>query len=140
MNYLVPHFLETEQRIWGPFTFNKFVIMIGVGGALFILYYSIGFTKWLLTAFFFTGGTLALLFGSYAGRPLYSALLDFFSHLFGKRRYTWEGVHGEESVSEFVLTKEKFRQLPSVAPQEKKGEKPVHERIKEVAKALDSSS
>lgn len=137
MNYQVPHFLETEQRIWGPFTFNKFVIMVGVGGVLFILYYSIGFTKWLLTAFFLTGAALALLFGSYAGRPLYSALVDFFWHLFGQRRYTWEGVHGGESVSEFVLIKEKFRQLPGTAPITKKDEKPVYEKIKEMSKALD---
>lgn len=137
MQYQVPHFLETEQRILGPFTFHKFIIAIGVGGVLFILYYQMNFVWWLMTAIFASGITLMLMFGSWNGRPLTRVMVDFFGRLIHTQRYTWSGEAQKESVSEFILTKENLRRLPNTAAPKEKDEKPIHQRFEEISKTLD---
>ena len=138
MQFQVPHFLETEQRIWGPFTFANFVIMLGVAGFLAILYFiGINFIVWIIITVFVVGITLWLMFGSYNGRPIYIAIVDFFKHLTNRGKRTWAGVETKESVTEFVLTKEELRELPSIGQVKPTDTRPLSQRIEEIGKALD---
>lgn len=138
MQYQVPHFLETEQRILGPFTFANFVIMIAVAGVLAILYFlKINFVLWIFLGVFFVGTTLALMFGSYNGRGLAVVFVDFVRHIFGERKHTWIGVETKETVSEFVLTKKELRSLPNVGEAKPKENTPVTKRTEEISKMLD---
>lgn len=136
MRYLVPQFLETEQTIWGPFTFKNFVILIGVGGVAFMLYFYIGLVAWIATVIVFAAITLALMFYRHGGRPLTSVLFDFFKHLFGARRYTWVGVEQKKGVSEFISLPKS--DLPKPKEEEAKSQiKPPLEKIEELGKMLD---
>lgn len=138
MQFQVPHFLETEQRIWGPFTFTNFVIMLGVAGFLAILYLiGMNFILWVIITVVIAGVTLWLMFGSYNGRPIYAATVDFFKHLTKRGKRTWAGVETRESVSDFVLTEEKLRDLPNVGQVKPADTKPLAQRIEEISKSLD---
>lgn len=139
MQYQVPHFLEIEQRILGPFTFANFVILIGVGGVLALLYFmNIGFVIWVTISALAIAITLGLMFGSYNGRPFSLVIIDIVRHFLGDRKHTWTGVETKESVSEFVLTKKELRNLPNEAHAQQKDEKPLGQRIEEISKLLDS--
>lgn len=137
MQYQVPHFLETEQRILGPFTFHKFIIAVGVGGVLFMLYYQMSFIWWLGLAILVGGITLMLMFGSWNGRPLIKVVVDFSKRLLHSQRYTWSGAAQRETVSEFILTKENLRRMSNTAAPKEKNEKPLHQRFEEIGKGLD---
>lgn len=137
MQYQVPHFLETEQRILGPFTFHKFIVAIGVGAVLLILYYQISFIWWLAITILVGGVTLVLMFGSWNGRALTKVIVDLFRRLIHPQRYTWSGAAQKESVSEFILTKENLRKLPNTPAPQEKNEKPIHQRFEEISKTLD---
>lgn len=139
MQYQVPHFLETEQRIWGPFTFNTFVILIGVGGVLAIIYFTqiVGYITWIIISVVAVLITLALMFGSYNGRGLYLVISDFFFHLVKDRRHTWEGAEIKEKVSDFLVIKPELQNLPNIGAVKKKEEKPLGQRVEEISKLLD---
>lgn len=141
MQYLVPHFLETEQRVIGPFTFHKFIVAIGVGGFLFILYYSgIGLVAWLATTIVIGGATLVLMFGSYNGRPYTHVLVDVIKRLFRPANYTWGESAQNENVSDYLLNKEKMRSLSREETPKKENEKPLSQRIEEMSKTLDEKN
>lgn len=138
MQFQVPHFLETEQRIWGPFTFTNFVIMLGVAGFLAILYFfGMNFILWVIITVIVVGIMLWLMFGSYNGRPVYTAAVDFFKHLPKRGKRTWAGVETKESVSDFILTKENLRELPNIGETKPTDTKPLSQKIEEISKSLD---
>ena len=103
MRYLVPQFLETEQKIWGPFNFRNFVIMIGVGGVAFILYLYLPFLLWIIFAIILIIGTLILMFYQYQGRPLTVVMIDAMRHLIGSKRYVWVGSKQQESPADMLI-------------------------------------
>jgi len=138
MQYQVPHFLETEQRIWGPFTFANIVVMIGVSGVLAILYFlEVNFVFWVMLSIIALVITLTLMFGSRHGRAFYLVIMDFFYHLINYRRYTWLGIDSEESVPEFVEMQKQLRNLPESGPAKVKNETPLRERFEDLSKRLD---
>lgn len=138
MQYQVPHFLETEQRIWGPFTFTNFVIIVGIGLVLGVLYFlGINFVLWVSLVVICAAITLSLMFGSYNGRNLSIVVIDIFNHLFRSRRYTWAREESKEVSSEFVLTKKELRSLPNIGAVRQKEEKTVSQRVDEISKLMD---
>jgi len=138
MQYQVPHFLETEQHIWGPFTFTNLVVMIGVSGVLAILYFlEVNFVFWVMLSIIALVITLTLMFGSRHGRAFYLVIMDFFYHLINYRRYTWLGIDSEESVPEFVEMQKQLRNLPESGPAKVKNETPLRERFEDLSKRLD---
>ena len=138
MQFQGPHFLETEQRILGPFTFTNFVIMLGVTGFLALLYFlGMNFTLWIIITIITVGMALALMFGSYNGRSAHAALIDFFRHLTKRGKHTWGGVEEKESVTDFLLTRETLRNLPSVGKEKPDNTRPLSQSIEKISKALD---
>ena len=57
MQFSVPQFVEVEDKIIGPLTLKQFLVLLGGGFVVFVLY------KFITNAFFFISLTLLFLLG-----------------------------------------------------------------------------
>jgi len=136
MRYVVPQFLETEQRIFGPFTFGNFIILIGVGGVSFTLLFLLNVVVWGVISFLLFIGAVALMLYRPYGRPLSEVVVDFAKHLLGTRRYLWQGREQQEKASEFMMAP-----LGEIRPEQKDVFAGVSkfspEKLEELSRKLD---
>lgn len=90
MQFQVPQFIETEDKIVGPLTLRQF-LYIGAAGLLsFLLFFVLKIWLWfMITAVF---GTLAsaLAFIKYNGRPMHVIILSALKYLWQPRFYLWK--------------------------------------------------
>jgi len=139
MRYVVPQFLETEQKIWGPFTFGNFVILIGVGGVSFTLFFWLNIVVWgIISLVLFLGAIALMLYRPY-GRSLSEVVVDFSKHLLGTRRYLWQGRAQKEGASEFLMAP-----LGEIRPNNKETMQTASrfsgEKLEQLSKKLDSNA
>ena len=76
MKYVVPQFIDVEDKIMGPITTRQFVILLGTGLLMFVAYKLFDFTLFIVVAVgvFAIGGTLA--FFKVNGQPFHYFLLN----------------------------------------------------------------
>ena len=82
MQYPVPQFTEVEDKIIGPLTLRQFLILLGAGGLVFMVYS--GSKDLVITSFaaLFVGiPALILAFAPFNGRPMYRSISIFISFL-----------------------------------------------------------
>ena len=112
MQFPVPQFIDSEDKIIGPFGLKQFGIIF-IGGLIVVAIFRI---VQLSVTFFLLGLpitllTLVLAFGSFNGKPLYDAVPTIIGFVFLKKRmiYHKEGkpietidlrkIHGEEEAA-----------------------------------------
>lgn len=110
MQYMVPQFIDVEDKIFGPITTRQFIIIL-VGGTLeFVLFKLLRF--WMFAFFglliFAMSGTLA--FMKVNGQPFHFFLLNLVQTLRRPRLKTWDKSLTDGEVREFV------RQAPEKPP------------------------
>ncbi len=127
MRYLVPQFLETEQKIWGPFSFKNFVVIIGVGGVVFMLYFYLNFFIWIVVAVFLAIATLALMFYRYEGLSLPMAIFSSVGNLLWARRYIWEGFSQTKNPADILLSPK----IPTASDAQKAAQEDREQKKKE---------
>jgi len=79
MQFQVPQFIETEDKIIGPLTLLQFLYIGGAGIIVAVLFFVLNFSLWIVTAIFFGGVGVGLAFGKVNGRPItiyLTALID----------------------------------------------------------------
>jgi hypothetical protein len=129
--YQVPQFIEREARIVGPLTFKQFLFMGGAGAVVFLLYFTLAGSNFLL--FLLIGIVLITGGGIFAflrpgGRSFFEAVINLFTFLFTSKVYLWK----KKQVSP------KFIQLGE-KPKKPTGEKAVP-KIVEKSRLKDLSS
>src|SRR5262245_46040802 len=90
MQYQVPQFIETEDKIVGPFTLRQFGYFVGAGAISFFLYFSLQTKLWVFVTVLLAGAAGALAFLKVNGRPLTATILSFISFYWQPRLYTWK--------------------------------------------------
>lgn len=81
MQYAVPQFTDFEDKLIGPLTLKQFLFLLAVGGIVLFFYSLLG-----ISIFFFIFAVptaiigLALAFGPFNGRKLYSYIPIFLSY------------------------------------------------------------
>lgn len=95
MQYQVPQFIETEDKIVGPFTLRQFIYVAVGGGISFMLYFSVKPWLWFLLSVFAVGGSLALAFIKVNGRPLLNFFLSMLSFYWKPQIYLWQPENPE---------------------------------------------
>ncbi len=115
MQFQVPQFIETEDKIVGPFTLRQFAYVAGAGAASAILYFTIAAWLWLILSVVLLGGAIAIAFVKIEGRPLSSIILSAFGFYWKPQTYIWKSEEraapaarheaGEEGISlEKIIT------------------------------------
>lgn len=93
MQYQVPQFIETEDKVVGPFSLRQFAYVgaaaVGSGIAYFLL------QTWLFVIVFIVlvGGALALSFVKINGRPLVKVAMSAFNFYWKPQMYIWKPDH-----------------------------------------------
>ncbi len=91
MQFQIPQFIETEDKVVGPFSLKQFMYVGGGLGISAMLYFMLGSTLfWFPFAIFFTGGGLALAFVKLNGRPLPITVMSAIAYFWKPRVYVWQ--------------------------------------------------
>ena len=90
MQFKVPQFLDIEDKIFGPLTFNQFVYLAGGGGVCYVLYKALGLLLGLIPILFIAGFALALAFYKPNDKPFINMLESGFKYFLQNKLYIWK--------------------------------------------------
>lgn len=89
MRFQVPQFIETEEKIIGPFTVKQF-IFIAIGGALlFLLWFAVPPGIFIFLAIPIAAIFLGLALIKIQEMPLYLYLFNFANYLINPKKYIY---------------------------------------------------
>lgn len=97
MQFQVPQFIETEDKIVGPFTLKQFVYVGIAGGLSGILYFILQPWLWVILTIFLLAGAGAVSFVKVQGRPLASVIISAFNFYWKPQTYVWQAEHPQLS-------------------------------------------
>lgn len=134
--FVVPQFIDVEGKIIGPITTRQFVLMLGGGLLIFLLYRFAPFNIFLVVSIFVVFFVIVFGFVKVNGRPIMVFLSDVFKTLFGKplvRAWYREVVVTGKQVAVTSDTDEDdtYSQMP-------KAKKLVKARLSELSLVVDT--
>lgn len=117
MQFIVPQFIDVEDKIIGPITTRQFVILLAGGIFIVIDYqtiYKIANNFWL---FAFSAVFIFALFGTFAflrinGRPFHYFMLNFLISLRDPHLRLWNKYRSRSEIRE----RQEFTKLPAPTP------------------------
>jgi hypothetical protein len=90
MQYQVPQFIETEDKVVGPFSIRQFAY-VGVAAVVSgVFYFLVQTWLFVIAALILIGGALALSFLKINGRPLMKVGLSAFNYYWKPQMYIWK--------------------------------------------------
>jgi hypothetical protein len=89
MQFQVPQFIEVEDKIFGPFTFQQFIWMTGGAGIAYIIYRLLPIYFAIPLGLALVGLAAALAFAQINGRPFIKYLEYGFYFFIHPRLYLW---------------------------------------------------
>jgi hypothetical protein len=90
MQFQVPQFIETEDKIIGPLTLKQFLYLAVAGGICFVLFFFLTTVLWIFVSAILFGIAAAFAFISVNGRPLSVAAISALSFYWKPRMYLWQ--------------------------------------------------
>ncbi len=93
MQFQVPQFIETEDKIIGPLSLRQFII-VGVGfGFSALLYFILQTWLWLILSIVVLGAAGGIAFVKIEGRPLGKVILSALHFYWNPQTYVWQPEH-----------------------------------------------
>lgn len=89
MQFQLPQFIETEDKIVGPFSLRQTLYVGSAGIAIIILYYLVQTWLWIFLSVLLIAFALALAFLKINGRPVPGLILSAFSFYWQPQTYVW---------------------------------------------------
>jgi len=90
MQFQVPQFIETEDKIVGPLTLRQFMYIGAAGLGSVIFYFTVASWLWLLLTIILLGVAIGTAFVKIGGRPLGNVLLSAFGFYWKPQTYIWK--------------------------------------------------
>lgn len=115
--FVVPQFIDVEDKIIGPITTRQFIMGIGAGLLVFISYRFADLSLFIILAVLIFGFYVLIAFVKINGSPFYYFLLNIISTAKEPRSRAWQ--LGQDSWR-LVPAKEEKESAVSVLPQRKK--------------------
>ncbi len=117
MQFQVPQFIETEDKIVGPLSLRQFII-VGAGvGAAALLYFMLQTWIWLILAAILVGSSIGIAFVNIKGRPLPKVIMSAFNFYWNPQIYVWQPEHPTIQKTKLPHAE---RPLPPLAPAREK--------------------
>ncbi|MDO8430016.1 MAG: PrgI family protein [bacterium] len=141
MNFQVPQFIETEDRIIGPLTLKQFLYVATAGGISFFLFFFLQLWLWILITFVLAVISLSFAFIKVNGRPLSIIVFAAFNFYWKPRFYLWRREAAPKiaepklKTGGFKITQAKSL-LDNLWDQLKTSKQPVPKREKAFAPAI----
>ena len=108
--FVVPQFIDVEDKVIGPITVRQFIIMLAGGGLTFIAYKLSDFVLFLIQLVFILLVTFIIAFVKINGRPIHYFLLNIFQTFKRPRVRVWQKFYSKSELRQY--TKEKIAVLP----------------------------
>ncbi|TSC74085.1 MAG: hypothetical protein G01um101444_382 [Parcubacteria group bacterium Gr01-1014_44] len=89
MRFQVPQFIETEEKIIGPFTLKQFIFVALGGAILFLLFFAVSPGIFIFLAIPVGAIFLGLALVKINEMPLYLYLFYFINHLISPKKYIY---------------------------------------------------
>ncbi len=107
MQFQVPQFIETEDKIVGPLTLRQFLYLAGAGGIAFFFFFFIQTWLWLVATVFLGAIGASLAFLKINGRPLPVLLRSALAYYWKPRLFLWQREKGTAKTELPELESEK---------------------------------
>ena len=105
MQYQVPQFIETEDRIiGGVLTLRQFLIIAAGAGVSFLFYFIFDLTGWIFVTILVGAGVLFVAFIKVNGRPITIIARAAFNYYWNPRFYLWRSKKAEPPKMPVVKT------------------------------------
>ena len=93
MQFQVPQFIETEDKIIGPLTIRQFIYVAIAAGISLVLYLTVKTWLWFVLSLPVVGLGVTLAFFKINGRPVHKVLLAGGEFLWRPQTYVWQPEH-----------------------------------------------
>ena len=118
--FVVPQFIDVEDKIFGPITTRQFVILLSTGLVLFIAYKLADIALFIFFLATMGGFSLVLAFAKINGQAFHFFLLNIFSTLRRPSRRLWYKFYSKQELNEYrksgkVELVEKASELPHIS-------------------------
>lgn len=90
MQFQVPQFIETEDRIVGPLSLVQFLYLAAGAGVCFGLFFLVTFWVWIIFLVLFGGLTVSMAFVKVEGRPFPHVLAAALRYFWSPQQYAWQ--------------------------------------------------
>lgn len=90
MQFQIPQFIETEDKIVGPLTMKQFMYIGVAAGISFILFFTLKTGVWLVLSIFILGFAAALAFVKINGRELIKVISAALHFYWQPQTYVWQ--------------------------------------------------
>lgn len=91
MQFQVPQFIDTEDKILGPLSIKQFLYLGIVAGFCFVLFFLIGsLFVWILISIVIMGSATSLIVVRVNGRPLSKVFLSALKYYWQPQTYVWQ--------------------------------------------------
>lgn len=116
MQFIVPQFIDVEDKILGPFSVRQFIILIAGAGLVFASYKLLDFYSFLAAVVFISVMTLALAFLRVNGSPFHLFLINLLQTLRKPRMRIWRKMVNTEDLTLPVAAPLPQRELTKKSP------------------------
>ena len=99
--FVVPQFIEVEDKVIGPITVRQFIIMLVGGGLVFVAYKLSDFTLFIIELIVIAVLTMAFAFIKVNGKPFHYLLLNLIQTLRRPRLRVWQRQVSAEEIKSF---------------------------------------
>ncbi len=96
MQFAVPQFIETEDKIVGPLTLRQFAYLGAAGILIFILFFLVQIWLWFILAAILAAAGAALAFAKVEGRSLPLVVLAALRFFWNPQQYVWQQATAPE--------------------------------------------
>ncbi|PIR74227.1 MAG: hypothetical protein COU35_03625 [Candidatus Magasanikbacteria bacterium CG10_big_fil_rev_8_21_14_0_10_47_10] len=100
--FVVPQFIDVEDKIFGPVTVRQFLILVVAAGIVFIMYRLLDFIGFAISLALVGGAALVLAFVKINGQPFHYFLLNITQTRRNPRLRIW---HKEYSAQELEFSR-----------------------------------
>ncbi|NCN52911.1 PrgI family protein [Candidatus Wolfebacteria bacterium] len=139
MNFQVPQFIETEDKIIGPLTLKQFLYIALGAGIIFLFFFFLELWLWIILAVIIGSISAAFAFIKVNGRPLSVAFLSAVGFYWKPRVYLWKKEDLTTEEDNLNINEERFilkSKLNNLLNQLKTSKEPLPKREKSFKKPL----
>ena len=98
MQFQVPQFIESEDKIVGPFSLRQFIYVAAAGGVSAALYFSVGGLVWVFGSLIVFALAGAMAFVKIEGRPFLNIMLSAANFYWKPQLYIWQPEHAPAAI------------------------------------------
>lgn len=103
--FVVPQFIDVEDKVIGPVTVRQFIILLVGAGFIFIAYKLSDFTLFLFQFVIFSFATVGTAFIKINGRPIHFFLLNVLQTTKRPRLRIWQKIFSNAEIKSYAKTK-----------------------------------